>query len=189
MVNQIKEFEKNETSNANPLVNSISKNRIEGCIVSADFWASNLPRYAGSIQKRANNFTIAASILSTITALGIWGNFAASTSWHAVLVVSLVAIISSYVAQVPIIMGYAKCAENSAKLGSQYGNVLGALIDSVESMKMNQNGAHDKARISLNKFEDVRREKNALQPYPLELQDEINSIRAKKYNSTPNTFK
>src|SRR6056297_3085485 len=143
MLNQVEKIEKSILKNTQQLVGPISEGRILDCIESAYFWASRLPRYAGKMRRRADNYAIASTILSTITALGIWSTFASSSSWPAILAVSLVAIISAFVVQVPKIRGYAKCAEDSANLGSRYGNVLGELKDSLELLKV----SHQEAQI------------------------------------------
>lgn len=180
MVNQTKKIERNSFSDGSLLVKPISENRIIDCIVSAEFWASSLPLHSGDMRKRADYFAIASSFLSAITALGIWSTFAASTSWPAVLGVSLVAIASAIVAQVPKIKGYAKCAEDSARLSSRYGNVLGELKDSLEMLRNGHQEGPYYAFKAINTFEGIKREKDALQPYPVSHQEKVIAIRAGK---------
>jgi len=157
----------------NPVV---STERLETCIYSAQFWATNLGRFAEQIRKRADNYTIASVILSAVTGLGVWPMLAASTEWPAKLAVSIVALATTVVTTIPRIKGYAECAPVAQELGRRYGRVLGQLMDAREMLRK---GHPEDALKAIAEFEEIRAAKQALKPYPTDLQIELDKQRKK----------
>jgi hypothetical protein len=156
----------------------VSESRARECEESARFWTTAIGPYAHRMRKRADNYAITAALLSTLTGLGVWSTLAASTRWPAVLAVSIVALIAAAVTVIPQIKGYAACAEAAAALGPRYGHVLGELIDALEMLDRGHPDGPYCVRQAVKEFEEVRTDKQALKPYPADLQKEIDERRA-----------
>jgi len=161
-----------------PATQPVSESRARECEESARFWTTAIGPYAHRMRKRADNYAIIAALLSTLTGLGVWSTLAASTQWPAVLAVSIVALIAAAVTVVPQIKGYAACAEAVAGLGPRYGHVLGELMDALDMLRRGDSNALAPLRQAVDEFEKVRADKQALKPFPADLQKEIDRIRA-----------
>lgn len=157
---------------------TISKSRVQECLESARFWATEIGPYAHRMRVRADTFALIAAGLSAVTGLGIWSTVKASTWWPAVVVVSLVSLTSAVVAAVPRIMKYGECAEAAAPLGPRYGSVLGKLMDALEMLRKNDTNAQACANEAVKEFEHIRSAKEALKPYPAALAEKARRLRA-----------
>ena len=162
----------------NAVTQPISESRVRECEVSARFWATEIGLYAERMRKRADRYAIISALLSTLTGLGVWSTLAASTQWPAVLVVSLVALAAAAVAVIPQVRGYGECAEAAASLGPRYGHVLGELRDALDMLHGGHPDGPSLARQAVKEFEEVKAAKDALRPYPADLQEKINAMRA-----------
>jgi hypothetical protein len=158
----------------------VSEPRLQECETSASFWATEIGRYADLMRKRADNYSIASALLSALTGLGVWSTLAASTQWPVVLLVSLVALVAAAVAAIPRIKGYGECAQAAALLGPRYGHAVGELRDVLGMLQSRNPDAGARAAQAVKEFEDVRAAKEALKPYPAELQRRINGMRTGK---------
>jgi len=134
------------------------------------------------MRKLADNYAIISAILSAVTGLGVWSTLAASTQWPAVLVVSLVALTAAAVAVIPQIKGYGVCAEAAASLGPRYGHVLGELKDALDMLHGSDSDGPSFALQAVEEFEKVKAAKDALRPFPADLQEKINKQRASEPN-------
>jgi hypothetical protein len=157
---------------------TISESRVQECLESARFWATEIGPYAHRMRVRADTLALIAAGLSAVTGLGIWSTVTASTWWPAVVVVSLVSLTSAVVAAVPKIMKYGECAEAAAPLGPRYGSVLGKLMDALEMLRKNDPNAQACASEAVKEFEDIRAAKEALKPYPAALEEQAKRLRA-----------
>ena len=140
--------------------------QLEECIESARFWAGNLSSYADTMQGLADRYTIAASLISTITGLGVWGTIAASTKWWGQGAVSIMAFAAAGAAVIPKVRGYSECALNAAPLATEYGKVLGILEGALSELQSGNPNAQTHSRDAIGKFDDVRAKKNVLKPCP-----------------------
>jgi hypothetical protein len=158
----------------------ISESRLMECEISARFWAAEIGKYAQRMRKRADSFALLSALLSTLTGLGVWTTLASSTHWLAVLAVSVVALAAATSSLIPQIYGYGKCADAASALGPRYGNVLGDLMDALAMLKKDDPNAQSFAIQTVKEFEDIKAEKDALKPFPLDLQVKKDKILEQK---------
>ena len=162
----------------NEVTKPISESRVRECEVSARFWATEIGPYAERMRKRADHYAIISALLSALTGLGVWSTLVTSTQWLAVLAVSLVALFAAAVSVIPQIKRYGQCAGAATSLGPRYGHALGELMDALEMLRTGHSDGSSRARQAVELFEKVKAAKDSLRPYPAELHEKINAIRA-----------
>ena len=156
---------------------NISEQRLKECIESAGFWASHLNLYSDSMQVLADRYAIITSLISAVTGLGAWGTIAASTKWWGQAVVGVMAFAAAGMAVIPKVRGYSECALKAAPLSTEYGSVLGGLEDALSELQSGNQNAQTHSREAIAAFEDAKKKKDALKPFPTELQKEIDAQR------------
>lgn len=154
---------------------TVSIPTLEGCRLSAEFWAGHIGSFADKMQSRADQFAIAAALLSTITGLSAWGSIAASAALWAQLVVGFMAIAAAVASIVPKVRKYAECAFKAAPLASEYGRSLGELQDAIEAIKSQAPNAQAQAAQALKAFYDTKKKKDTLVPFPRELEELVHT--------------
>ncbi|MFI5387675.1 MAG: hypothetical protein ACHQ50_16320 [Fimbriimonadales bacterium] len=130
------------------------------------------------MQLLADRYAISTSLISIVTGLGAWGTIAASTQWWGQAVVGLMAFAAAGMAVIPKVRGYSDCAIKASPLSTDYGRVLGDLEDALGELQSSNPNAQAHAREAVAAFEDIRTKKNALKPFPSELQKRIDDKRA-----------
>lgn len=156
---------------------NISEQRLKECLESAGFWANHLNLYSDSMQALADRYAISASLISAVTGLGAWGTIAASTKWWGQAAVGVMAFAAAGAAVIPKVRGYSDCALKAAPLSTEYGKVLGTLEDALNELRSGNPNAQTHAREAIAAFEDAKRKKDALKPFPRQLQEEIDEQR------------
>jgi hypothetical protein len=143
----------------------ISKERVRLCRDSAQFWVDELPRYASRRQHWADFWAILAGVLASVTSLSIWPVISdpvqAGTTDK--VLVSAAALASAIAALIPRIINFAESAGQARELSSQYGAMLGSLIDICESPKAVDNEA---TRAVVDRFQSVKEKKDSLRGLP-----------------------
>lgn len=153
----------------------ISEASLQECERSATFWAEHIGHYASDLQQRADNYAIAAAILSTVTGLAVWPLITSSTDWWGQLIVSAMALAAAIVATVPKTRNYADGARTATTLAVEYAHHVGALRDALDSLK-HDNRPDDAALEKIRgAFEATRAQKEALRPFPDKLQEQRNA--------------
>lgn len=151
------------TSNAPP----VSLDRVRECEESARFWAVELGPFANRMNDLADRYALWSAGLSALTGLGVWSTLVASTLWPVVVLVSAVAVASAVVAMVPRVKGYGDRAKAAASLAPRYGNVLGELIDVRQMFEKNNPDAPAVAKLVVERFESLKREKDTVKGVPV----------------------
>ena len=159
-------------------VHHVSEGRVRECEASARFWAEELGPFANQMNEHADRYALISAALSSLTGLAVWTTLVASTEWPAVLLVSIVAFTSAFVALIPKIKGYSACAKAATALSSRYGAVLGELVDAAEMYRRNSPDASLYAEAVVKKFEEIRKEKEDLKPYPSVQRERLKAMRA-----------
>nr|NLI50961.1 hypothetical protein [Propionibacterium sp.] len=140
----------------------VSRERVERCLASAEYWVVRLPRYADSYQARADFWAIAAGLLAAVTSLSIWPVLNESPSVWAKVLVSMVALASAICALVPRIKGYAEEAGAARVLSAQYGSIVGRLVDLLAEQTLNR----EVASLIVAEFQAIKEKKDALRGLP-----------------------
>ena len=107
----------------------ISEASLRECLDSARYWIQFLPAYANGMQRRADNWAIAAGILAAIAGLSVWATIEQSTSNVARWVVVIVSFSSAICALLPRVKNYGEMAGHARELEARYGQVSGDLLD------------------------------------------------------------
>ena len=160
-----------------PAIANISEARLNGCIVSANFWAPKLNVYSADMQDLADRYAIIASLISAVTGLAAWGTIAASTKWWGQVLVGVMAFAAAVVAVIPKVRGYSDCALKAASLATEYGQVLGDLEDSLNELQSHDQNAQSHSQAAVGEFEKIREKKNNLRPFPKKLAKELDEKR------------
>jgi hypothetical protein len=159
---------------------NVSETELKADTVSAEFWTTHINLYSEKMQRLADRYAIAASLISTITGLAVWGTIASSTKWWGQALVCVMAFAAAAVALIPKIRRYNECAVNSLPLSSEYADSLGALHTALEEIHNGSPDAQKDSREAVDKFKDTKKKKDALRPFPWKLEEEINRIRTEK---------
>jgi hypothetical protein len=138
----------------------ISEERLIECRASARLWASHLKEYSDKMQDHADRYTITATLISTITGLTAWGTIAASPRLWAQALVGLMAFATAAVAVIPKVKGYGDRALELASPASQYGKVLGGLLDATPGVVSDSPDGQAVLRAALSAFENTKNEKD-----------------------------
>jgi hypothetical protein len=147
------------------------------CKHSAGFWATHLGPYAQDMRKKSDWYKIAAGVFSTVTTLAVWTTLVDSVQLGAVIAVSVVGVITGFVAIMPQVKGYGPCAESAAMLADSYGQAQGELDSALEMMEKGDSRAQDYAETALAHFTAIRSQKQKLWPQPAALQKEVEADR------------
>ncbi|MGZ4594329.1 MAG: hypothetical protein ACXV3C_10700 [Actinomycetes bacterium] len=147
---------------------------------SAEFWSQKLGGYSAQMARRANTFAYVAAALSAVTGAAIWTTLSDSTEIWAQIVVTAMAVVAAIVALIPKQAGYGDCATQAAKLSGDYGGALIALSAALDHLDEGRAGAEDEAQKALAAFKTIRDAKEALRPYPDELERGVQAERASK---------
>lgn len=153
----------------------ISKERVEKCLSSAEFWVDELPRYADRQQQRADSWAIAAGALAALTGLAIFPVASDASSFLVKAIVSLVAFMAAVCALIPRVKNYAELAGQARELQSRYGSVVGKLLDLTKANPLPQ----EPARTVVGEFESIKQKKDALRGLPDRTQVELRQAGAK----------
>jgi hypothetical protein len=81
------------------------------------------------------------------------------------------AIVVAVVALVPQIKGFAQCAVDAKPLAAEYGKCEGQLLDAQYALQTGHSNAEAAAQWAVANFETVKAKKDALVPYPKDLDD------------------
>lgn len=160
-----------------PVIASVSEDHLVACIVSAEFWTTHINVYADRMQNLADRYAISASLISTLTGLSVWGTVTSATEWWGQAAVSLMAFLAAAAAVVPKIRGYGECAFKAMPLAAEYGRALGELRDALGELKTGNHCAQAHAQAAISAFEKIKERKDALKPFPAQLEEEINRLR------------
>ena len=149
---------------------NISVQNIIECIVSARLWTTRIGLYSGKMQAIADKYAISASLISTITGLAAWATIAGSPRLWAQVLVGLMAFAAAAVAVIPKVIGYSDCAIKAAPLSAEYGKVLGRLLNALDELLAGKPNAQTHSKAVIDEFDEVRAKKQALKPFPTDLQ-------------------
>jgi hypothetical protein len=152
------------------LTYDVSKSRVEECLDSAKFWTDEIGGYGQRMRERADFYAILSAILSAVTSLGVWSTVAASTRPIAIVAVSSIGVLAAVVAIIPTIKGYGGCAEKAAALAPEYAHVKGDLMDALTALHDDPKSGKVRANNAVKDFEKIKREKDALRPFPEDLE-------------------
>jgi hypothetical protein len=83
------------------------------------------------------------------------------------------AFAAAVVAVIPKVRGYGECAVKAAPLSTEYGKVLGDLEDALNELQSNNQNAQTHSRAAVDAFQGIKAKKDALKPFPSELEEEI----------------
>ncbi len=155
----------------------VSVNRLIGCQFSAQFWAANLPGYGARMQTLADRYTIAASLISTVTGLAAWGTITTSAGAWGEALVGGMAFVAAAVAIIPKYKNYGDCAVKASLISKDYGEVLGRLADVIVAMSSRKPGSHAEAVRIVEQFEAIRARKQDLRPFPADLEAQLHAMR------------
>ena len=155
----------------------VSIEDIRDCVLSAAFWAGELPGYSRKIRTLSDGFAIAAAIISTLTGLTAWSQLSASSEVWVQGIVVVASLLAAATAITPKIRDYAACAVAAASLATRYGESLGDLRDALAMLENGNPGANEFAYRVRKDFQRVRQEKALLSPFPKTLQDKRNAQR------------
>lgn len=108
-----------------PMDPFVDRHRLTGCRKSAELWAWALPRYADTRQRRADGWSITASLMSAVTGLAIWPVVTTDPGVWATITVAVVALLSSAASVIPRVKSYAEAAGLARELSAEYGRLLG----------------------------------------------------------------
>jgi hypothetical protein len=169
---------------ATPELPTVSQPRVEECERSARFWALELAPWADEMSALADRYAIVAAILSALSGLAVWPVIEGLPGLKGRIIVSVVALASSVSILIPKIRGYAECAKSAFSIGERYGDVLGALVDAREKFVAKDPNAPMLGRLAVEKFQEVRKAKEALKPYPRDLELKRKAIEESKQRGT-----
>ncbi len=116
------------------------------------------------MQRAADWFAITASLLGTLTSLAVWTTLADNPNSIAQLSVSVVALLGAAGAAFPRVRNYGEAAGTARELASQYGTLLGRLIDA--QLVASDSTMNDAVRNLVGDFESLKARKDQLVPYP-----------------------
>jgi len=149
---------------------NISERNIIECVVSARLWTTRIGPYSAKMQAIADRYAISASLISTITGLAAWGTIAGSPRLWAQVLVGLMAFAAAAVAVIPKVIGYSDCAVKAAPLSTEYGKVLGRLLNALDEFLSDNPSAQTHSKAAIDEFDEIRAKKQALKPFPTDLQ-------------------
>lgn len=166
---------------------NISERNIIECIVSARLWTTRIGPYSAKMQAIADRYTISASLISTITGLAAWGTIAGSPKLWAQILVGLMAFAAAAAAVIPKVIGYSDCAVNAAPLSTEYGKVLGKLLNALDELLAGAPNAQTHSQAAIDEFDEIRARKQALKPFPKDLQILVDRERPEAIERETNT--
>ena len=156
---------------------TVSTDQLDADITSAEFWTTHINVYSDQMQSLADRYAITASLICAITGLTSWATIAASTKWWGQVVVGLMAFAAAAVAVIPKVRHYNECANNAQPLAAEYAQALGALRNSLSELKSSNPDAQDHASEAVKRFDETKKKKDDLRPFPSKLQLQINAQR------------
>jgi hypothetical protein len=156
-----------------PESEKISEQNLIECIVSARLWTTRLGPYSAKMQAMADRYAIVAALISVITGLTAWGSIAGSPKLWAQVLVGLMAFAAAAAAVIPRITGYSDCAVKAAPLSTEYGKVLGKLLNALDEMLSDSPDAQVHSRAFIDDFDETRARKQALKPFPTKVQAQV----------------
>jgi hypothetical protein len=92
------------------------------------------------------------------------------------------AFAAAFVSVVPKVRGYGDCALKAAALSTDYGQVLGGLEDALTEVQEGKPSAQDHSKSAVEKFDEIRKRKNELRPFPKDLEEKLNKDRGRGIN-------
>lgn len=168
------------TNNGSRSIPPISRQRIQTCWKSAEFWAEVLAYQADALQKKADAWSISAGVLATVAGLSAWKLITDQTdaAW-AVLLTSAVALAAAVCALVPRIKNYSENAALSRDLASRYGQSLGTLTDAAQ---WRASGSYDdvEVRRAVTEFEAIKKTKDSMRYLPVRCPETLLELRRRK---------
>ena len=99
--------------------------------------------------------------------------------------VGVMAFAAAGVAVVPKVRHYSECALNAAPLATEYGKVLGVLEDVLSEFRSGDPNVQTHAQEAIAKFDDIRTKKNALRPFPRDMEEEAIRLGISQSTSIP----
>lgn len=139
----------------------ITPQRVRACLVSAQLWTHQLPRYANWQQSKADWWAVAAGLIASITGLAIFPVADDPSDDRAKFVVAFFALAAGICALVPRVKNYGEMAGRARELSSVYGPLVGRLLDALVAARA---GTADQAelRAVLIDFESAKARKDQL---------------------------
>jgi hypothetical protein len=96
------------------------------------------------------------------------------------LLVGLMAFAAAAAAIIPTVRHYSECAIAASPLASEYADALTDLQSALDEVHKNDASAQDHAREAVAGFMKVKAKKDALRPFPLKLEENLNRLRVLK---------
>ncbi len=155
---------------------AVSRERVEGCLRSATFWVTELPKYADRQQRKADWWAIVSGALAAFTGLAIFPAITDASTDLEKAFVAVFAFAAAICALVPRVMNYAELAGQARELTSRYGGVVGDLLDLAKSKA--DPFPSDAARPVVEAFEAIKEKKDGLRGLPDRATAEIARIEA-----------
>ncbi|PWI17951.1 hypothetical protein DI272_30185 [Streptomyces sp. Act143] len=150
----------------------ISPDTLAECEDSARFWGDELGPYGAQLQRRADYFAVASTMLSTLVGLSVWPLLTASTAWWAQAIVSLVALSAAFASAVPKYRNYAECASEIRILVREFQHEKGLFRDALRAIEEERTEKGQALAVTAHDlFEITHARKGELHPFPEELQE------------------
>lgn len=143
----------------------ISQGRLRMCQESADYWARELPKYAGRQQSKADRWAIASGFVAALTGLSVFPTVENGGTWQTVAV-SVAAFLAAAFALVPRVKNYGEMAGKAREIATLYGPLRGELLDAYEEMCDGQ-GTDAARRAVIDRFQAARARKDELRYLPV----------------------
>ena len=150
----------------------VTAESLEACISSAQFWSGKIAIFGQRMRQKGERYKKVSVGLSSLTGLGVWGTLAASVAWPAIAVVSAASFGAAYLAGTSKRDEYERCAEAACSLGPRYSTALGELLDVRPLIGSADQNSVQIVRGAVARFQEVKKDKDFLKPFPAELQAE-----------------
>ena len=155
----------------------VSKERLDICLESAEFWAKHLGQYSAKLQARSDFCAIAAPVLSAVTAGSLWAVVTSTKALWAQLLVGAMAALSALFAAAPKARNYKDGAAKAARLNTEYGDLYGSLLDASRAMDNGASPPDHQVHELVGRLAKVKAERATLHPIPRSLERQRSKVK------------